>query len=70
MYNPEVGREGTKGGTGVERNTPIKEVSMGIYARVNSRQREFQAVARTRCRFVIVLCSRLTASNNELTTRR
>lgn len=24
------------GGAGAERNTPIKEVSMGIYARVNS----------------------------------
>lgn len=52
----------------MERNTPIKEVSMGIYARVNSRQR-VPSPARSRrgrrARFVIVLCSRLTAGDNE-----
>lgn len=57
------------GGAGAERNTPIKEVSMGIYARVNSPATTggegrggFQRKIRS---FVIVLCSRLTAANNE-----
>lgn len=58
-----------RGGAGAERNTPIKEVSMGIYARVNSPATTggegrggFQRKIRS---FVIVLCSRLTAANNE-----
>lgn len=39
---------GGGGGTGAERNTPIKEVSMGIYARVNSRHRVHRCSAVTR----------------------